>query len=80
MNRRRLRISRSIRDRSCSASGTTAENASSVASTLSVCSTVSSARQFSLLPATAMPNRSSTRPRGGAVSRALIRLLSASVA
>ncbi len=47
---------------------------------VAVSSTISSARQFSLLPATTVPKRSRMRPRGGAISRALIRLLSARVA
>ena len=38
------------------------EKLSSVAATLSVCSAISRARQFSLLPATTVPKRSSMRP------------------
>ena len=79
MNRRRRRSSRSIRARSWSASGTTRAKLSSVRSTSAACSAVSSARQFSRLPPITVPNRSRMRPRGGAVRRALMRLLSASV-
>ena len=68
-----------MRARSWSASGSTWLNASSVPPTSLVSSTISSARQLSLLPATTVPNRSSTWPRGGAISRELMRLLSASV-
>ena len=78
--RRLRRISRSIRAFSCSPSGTIFEKVSSVAPTSAVCSATSSARQLSRLPATTFPLRSSTRPRGGANSRALTRFSSASVA
>ncbi len=80
MKRLRRWSSRSMRARSWSASGTMRLKASRVAPTSLVSSAISTARQLSLLPATTAPNRSSTRPRGGAIRRELIRLVSAKVA
>ena len=57
-----------------------AAKASSVCPTSAVSSTIISARQLSLLPPTTVPKRSRIRPRGGAISRALMRFVSASVA
>ena len=79
MNLRWRCSSRSMRARSYSLSGSSAEKASSVAGTLSVCSATSTARQLVMLPASTMPKRSRMRPRGGAIMRALMRFSSAIV-
>jgi hypothetical protein len=77
--RRWRRSSRSMRARSVSVSATMREKLSSVAATSPVCSATSSARQLMRLPPITSPLRSSSRPRGGAIRRAEMRLLSAIV-
>ena len=79
--RRRRRTSRSMRARSVLGQrDDPARRSRASRRHPGVCSATSRARQFSRLPATTRPWRSSTRPRGGGSSRAERRFSSASVA